>query len=299
MQRTRQLASPPHSPLTRRPLGDLSRFEHRVRMPRLPHVGAFWLVASCACIALACQSSPSQPRRGSSVSSAIELDHVYLYAPAQSTEVAVVAALTQHGLRVSDQRRKFSDGVVGRYVRFDNAYLEVLWHDGVTSADATTRRQAQWETTGASPIGIGLRRVKGAPEELPFPTRRYSASWMQPGSEMRLLGAEADRRAPALFVVPEGQPDTATLEQRLVVAPSEGLRRRLNDRVHPLGIRYVTGVRAVVHPSGVSEAVRMLSESGIVQIDSGSAPLLELRFDDIKRGESGDLRPILPLVLNY
>src|SRR5512132_3564363 len=92
MQRTRQLPSPPHSPLTRRPLGDLDRFERRVRMPRLTYVGAFWLVASCACIALACQSSPSQPRRGSSVSSAIELDHVYLYAPAQSTEVAVVVA---------------------------------------------------------------------------------------------------------------------------------------------------------------------------------------------------------------
>jgi len=229
----------------------------------------------------------------------VELDHVYVYAPAQSTEVAVVAALTQVGLRVSDQRKKFPDGVVGRYVRFGNAYLEVLWYDGVTSTDSQTRRQAHWETTGASPIGIGLRRVKGAPGELPFPTRKYAASWMQPGTEIRLLGAEADTLAPVLFVVPEGQPDTVTLEQQLAAAPSEELRRRLSVRVHPLGVRYVTGVRAVVHPSGVSEAARMLSESGVVQIDSGSAPLVELRFDDTKRRESRDLRPTVPLVLNY
>jgi hypothetical protein len=36
-----------------------------------------------------------------------------------------------------------------------------------------------------------------------------------------------------------------------------------------------------------------------VQIDSGSTPLLELHFDDTKRRESRDLRPALPLVLNY
>ncbi len=277
----------------------MRRFEHRTPVQRLARVQASWLVASWACMSLACQNSPSQARRGSSISAAVELDHIYLYAPAQSTEVAVVAALTQPGLRVSDQRKMFSDGVVGRYVRFDNAYLEVLWHDGVTPTDANTRRQAQWETTGASPIGIGLRRVKGAPDELPFSTRRYTASWMQPGSEMRLLGAEADTGAPALFVVPEGQPDTVTLERELQAAPSEELRRRLSNRMHPLGIRRLTGVRAVVYPSGVSEAARMLSEAGVVQIDNGSAPLLELCFDDRKRHESRDLRPALPLVLNY
>jgi hypothetical protein len=227
------------------------------------------------------------------------LDHVYLYAPATSTEDAVVAALTELGLRVSDHRGQFSDGVVGRYVRFDNAYLELLWYDGVTSADANTRRQARWEITGASPIGIGLRRAKNAPATLPFPTRRYVASWMPPGSEMRFLGAESDTRAPAMFVVPEGQPDTEALEREMAAAPSEELRRRLNARVHPLGVRSLTGVRAVVHPDGLSAACRMLSDAGIVRIESGSTPLVELRFDGAKQGESRDLRPALPLVVSY
>jgi hypothetical protein len=257
------------------------------------------LLASSLCIVLACQSSPTRTRSGTSVSAAVELDHVYLYAPAQSTEEAVVAALTQLGLRVGQQRRQFSDGVVGRYVRFDNAYLEVLWHDGVTPTDATTRRQAQWEATGASPVGIGLRRVKGGPETFPFPTRGYSASWMPPGEEMRLLGAEADTNAPALFVALESYVDTATLERQQVAAPSEELRRRLNSRVHPLGVRTLTGVRVIVHPDGLSDACRMLSDAGIVRIEIGTAPLVELRLDGVKRRESRDLRPVLPLVVSY
>ena len=291
------LRSPGPAPQRRQPSGSPDRPENLGRVERFVRVGAVWLIASC--VSPACETSRSETRRGSSISSAVELDHVYLYAPARSTESEVVAALTQSGLRVSDQRKKFPDGILGRYVRLANAYLEVLWYDGVTATDATTLRQARWETTGASPIGIGLRRVKGAPEELPFSTRRYSADWMEPGSELRRLGVEGDTQAPDLFVVQEGQPTSETLERQLEATPSEELRRRLNIRVHSLGIRYLTGVRAVVDPSGMSRAVRMLNDSGVVQIDSGSAPLLELRFDDAKRGQSRDLRPTLPLVLYY
>jgi hypothetical protein len=43
----------------------------------------------------------------------------------------------------------------------------------------------------------------------------------------------------------------------------------------------------------------MLSEAGVVRIDGGSAPLVELRFDGGRRHESRDLRPVLPLVLSY
>jgi hypothetical protein len=43
----------------------------------------------------------------------------------------------------------------------------------------------------------------------------------------------------------------------------------------------------------------MLSDAGIVRIESGSTPLVELRFDGAKQGESRDLRPALPLVVSY
>jgi hypothetical protein len=257
------------------------------------------LVVLLACTASACQSRPSTSLRGPL--SVVELDHVYLYAPERSTEAAVVAALTQAGLRVTAQRNEFPDGVVGRYVRFDNAYLEVLWYDGVASTDADTRRRARWETTGASPFGIGLHRVNGAPEELPFATRGYTPPWYERGTEMRFLGTEADTQAPSLFVVPKERAnlDTVTLERQLATAPSEELRRRLSNRVHALGIHRVTAVRVVIRGFDVSEAARLLTESGIVQIAGGNESLLVLGFDNAQRRESKDLRPVLPLVLNY
>jgi hypothetical protein len=256
-----------------------------------------WLIVLLVCIASACQKRPSPPNR---ISSAVELDHVYLYAPARSTEAEVVAALTQVGFLVS-QRNQFPDGVIGRYVRFENVYLEVLWYDGTTPTDAATRLQSRWESTGASPIGIGLHRANGSAQELPFPTRRFAASWLPPGTEIRLLGTEADIQAPSIFVVPgeRAYADTPTLERQLAAAPSEELKRRLSNRMHPLGVRSVTAVRAVVDPSGISEAVRMLNESRVVEIIGGNAPLLELRFDNANRKELRDLRPLLPLVLKY
>ena len=43
----------------------------------------------------------------------------------------------------------------------------------------------------------------------------------------------------------------------------------------------------------------MLNESRLVEVIGGNEPLLELRFDDAKRKELRDLRPLLPLVLKY
>lgn len=257
------------------------------------------LTVLLTCGASACRGRPSTPLGGPH--SAVELDHVYVYAPERSTEAAVVAALTRAGLQVSVQRNEFPDGVVGRYVRFDNAYLEVLWYDGVASTDADTRRRARWETTGASPFGVGMRRVNGAPKDLPFPTRAYTPPWYEPGMEMRFLGAEADTQVPSLFVVPpeRAQPDTATLERELATAPSEQLTRRLSSRVHALGVHRVTGARIVIRGSDVSDAARMLTESGVVRIAGGNESLLVLAFDNERRRESRDLRPVLPLVLNY
>ncbi len=259
-------------------------------------VRAAWLVVLLAGAALGEARQSTTDARA-----AVELDHVYVYAPARSSEAAVVEALTRAGILVTAQRNVFPDGVVGRYVRFANAYLEVLWYDGTTATDPDTRRRAGWETTSASPFGVGLRRVTGGPKELPFPSRGYTPPWYEPGMEMRFLSAEADVKGPSLFVIPDERthPSSESLERELAAAPSDELRRRLNSRVHPLGVHHVTGVRIVVLGSAVSDAARMLTEAGIVQIAGGSEPLLVITFDNAARRASKDLRPTLPLVLNY
>jgi hypothetical protein len=235
----------------------------------------FLIVVACIGVELTCAVG-----RGDSLAAAVELDHVYLYAPQRSSEAAVVASLTSAGLTVQPQRNDFGDGVVGRYVRFDNPYLELLWYDGTTATDEDSRRRAAWESSGASPFGVGMRRRPGVPDVLPFPTRPFSAPWLRPGTELRKLGTEGDSVAPDLFVEP------AYLAYR-------------GTGSHPLGVHRLTGVRVIVLPAGLSDATRLVSDGRIATIGVGSEPAMFLAFDGGTNRRSVELRPLLPLTLSY
>ena len=196
------------------------------------HLHATLILAGGTLCCAGCGRAASLRAYPSSEITAVELDHVYVFAPAQSTEAEVVSALAEAGLRVSDRRSEFPDGVSGRYVVFDNGYLEVLWYDGSANGDSSTRRTAAWERTGASPMGVGLRRVAETPEALPFPTRGHSAEWMEPGTEMRLLGTSADTLARSLFVVPRSMayPDSTELAAWVSSLPPDKRERAVAER---------------------------------------------------------------------
>ena len=234
---------------------------------------------ACA-LGLGCLVGSCAPRPVDRVAAAVELDHVYVYAPAGSVEDVVIHALTSVGLAVEPRRNEFGDGVVGRYVRFENAYLELLWYDGKTATDAETRRRATWESSGASPFGLGLHRRAGVSRELPFPTRSVVEPWMRPGAEFRKLGGVNDFAAPDLFVV----------------ADSPTNRR---PGLQPLGIRRLTGVRVTVISGDETNGVALINRSELAAIQRGVEPLLELVFDVGNKNRSLDFRPQLPLTMMY
>ena len=70
------------------------------------------------CVAFGCVTSPVDK-----VAAAVEVDHVYIYAPVSGPEDEVMKALASAGLALEAERKDFGDGVVGRYVRFENVYL--------------------------------------------------------------------------------------------------------------------------------------------------------------------------------
>lgn len=223
-------------------------------------------------------------------SSTVELDHVFVFAPIDSPEAKVVEALQQVGLIVDEQRNEFPEGVIGRYVFFDNAYLELLWLEPNATTEADTRKMADWENSGASPFGIGLHRRSDAPEQLPFPSRSQIEEWMPPGTEMRVLTEEDETLAPGLFVVPPimAAPD---FRNELGEAAAEKLD-------HPLGARRITGVRMVTLPEGYPNRTDAFAGTGI-QFERGDQPLIEIKLDEGQYGKSKDLRPVLPLTLSY
>ncbi len=235
-----------------------------------------------------------------SVAQAVEVDHIYVVTSPGAPEVA---ALRAAGFAVSELRSNHTgNGSSSMSVIFENAYLELLCADSTVSDSANSpadrahwHRVFDWRTSGASPVGVGLRRLAAGPDSLPFPTERLPAmAWIRPGTNMHLVTTSADSLAPGVFVVPRYMALTGWIDDaRRDTAFAAYLR-------HPLNVRQVTGVRVVVtHPDGIPPTVRLLREAGVLRIEQGADPMVELTFDGGTRGATRDFRPDLPLVIRY
>jgi len=209
------------------------------------------------------------------------------------------SALERIGLRFDPQvNRHDGQGTASVTVELENAYLELTWVEptvpispGLERVTEKFRQRAAWRTSGASPIGIALRRRPGAPEALPFPTWSARADWMQPGESIEILTPKTASRAPNLWVVARsgGLP-----------YDESGQARNPRPIGHPLGVRRLTGVRLVeASPPDPESPTGVLTRLGLAKVEPGDSWLLELTLDGGARGETRDLRPELPLVLRY
>jgi hypothetical protein len=211
----------------------------------------------------------------------LELDHVYL---AVSPFAPEGAALREAGFSfVPDTAVHTGQGTVSIAAVFENVYLELIWLEGGEDPLAMKDRIA-WRETGASPFGIGLRRVDTLASSLPFETRSHHAPWM-----LEVAVNENDRPTdPAVFVVPPYMSMPAMIQVRG------------QPPAQPLGVHRVTHVRVHgPHPGGMSPAVRILHESGVVVFEESREHRLDLIFDGGAQGKHIDLRPRLPLVIQY
>ena len=268
-------------------------------------------LALVACLTLSAaahaQRRPDGARSGQpatatveAVGRAVEVDHIFLATRPGAPEAA---ALRAAGFHVPERATQHTGGGTSSVsVIFENAYLELLYPDSTVGDGASSpterahwRRVFDWRRSGASPIGVGLRRLAGAPDALPFPTERMAPQpWMRPDMEMHLVTTSADSMAPGVFVVPRTMALTAWIDRMR----SDSTRARTLQ--HPSGVRRVTGVRVVVtRPEGMTPNVRLLRDAGVLRVEQGVDPLVELTFDGGGRGATRDFRPELPLVIRY
>jgi len=233
----------------------------------------------------------------------VEVDHVFIFVERQAPEALV---LEQFGLkRTPRPTRHVGAGTASLSFLFENAYLELLWVEDeaeVKTQGRTWTLRTDWRRTGASPFGLGLRRVHPAISTLPFPTVSHSAAWMRPGTEMAVATSSSDPMEPTIFVVPSYMALPAWLTPKYYeiakVIRSQLLFKPLTR--HPVGIRALTGMK-MLSPSqqAQSATMRVLEQAGLVTFESGPEYLLELTFDDGQRGKALDVRPTLPLILRY
>jgi len=236
-------------------------------------------------------------RRGPATSPLI-LDHIFVLVPPGAS--AAREALSNAGVTVDtavSQHR--GAGTASVSVRFENAYLELLWVDSSVAlvpeliARVDRYRAGTWGTGSlASPFGLGLRRAPSAPDSLPVPSRRYTAAWMTPGTWIDVIIPPADSLPPPrVFVVPRDMGFDAWRGNVRAEAPELFQ--------HPAGIRGLTAIRLVVPSGAWGELPPGFPVVPGLTVAPGEEHLAELTLDGGQQGRRVDLRPALPLVLIY
>ncbi|GAB1541389.1 VOC family protein [Scytonema sp. NUACC21] len=227
----------------------------------------------------------------------LEIDHIFVY----TTKCAVNDSVFQElGLHCSERLvQRVEQGTASRTIFFENAYLELIWvedeyafeqHSAYTGIHTSAR--LDWQHTGASPFGIGLRS-KFETAKSPLSLRQRRVESMPADLLVRFAVPNlASLEEPICFVVPNSIALTAWLDCSL------SAHQQLLS--HSLGVNKLTGVKVTVTDNGsLSHAISLLCLHGIIDIERGTSPLLELTFDSQMRGKILDARPILPILLRY
>lgn len=219
----------------------------------------------------------------------VEPDHAYVFVSYGGE--AEAESLRAIGFHVDTTVTEHSGGgTASRSAIFQNFYLELIWVDSTVSVSTESResfadmqRAASWRTTGASPFGLGLRKVAG-PDEFGVPVTFYSDTWMRPGTSITLLDQASEPMAFALFVVPPYMAVPAWIDQAAELVQHEN------------GARQLTGleIRGPVaqHPT----ATRALRIPGLTVTDAAE-PMLVLEFDGGRTGVIHDLHRLMPVTI--
>jgi hypothetical protein len=230
------------------------------------------------------------------VDSLLEVDHLFICASGE----AALSVLRDIGLRCPNYTvRRVDKGTASRLVLFENAYLELICIEDEQVAAQASRQtgidmlgRSHWQHTRFSPFGVGLRcKVDAA--NLTTHSKRSRAKQIQRDPSIHFASDNRVNTAePLCFVIPNYIALTQWLDRT-----SDAHQYLL---AHPLGVKRLTDIKITIDSArDLTPTVSMLSHSNLVEIEQGTAPLLELVFDEEGQGQRLDLRPSLPVLLRY
>lgn len=239
-----------------------------------------------------------RPARPAAADPLLTIDHLFVLVPPGAQRAQ--AALQQAGFTVNTSvNRHDGGGTASITVRFDNAYLELLWVDSTVPLDSAWgpraeryRRAVPGRPTDPSPFGVGLRRLPSAPEALPWVTRPYHALWMEPDEQIDVLAPAADfMPAPRVFVVPRSMAFDAWSAEEVQDHPAHFR--------HPIGAHRLTSVELHLPPIAAALPPGRPGQIEGLRLVPDTTHLAILTLDDGATGRSVDLRPAMPLLIRY
>lgn len=224
----------------------------------------------------------SSPRRAASV----ELDHVFILVSPGAPEGE---RLRRAGVPEGTPNRHPGQGTACRRFVLKNAYIELLWVSDPDEAQSAAVRPTQlWDRWAgrhdtACPFGVVLRST-GEGLAAPFDSWEYRPPYLPPPLAIH-AARDVPLTEPAFFHLGfQREPAPIT-----TVSPDAGL-----------GAATITKVAIAAPRAATSAAARDVAAGGwFATIGSAPAFLMTLTLDDGQRRVTEDLRPDLPLVLEW
>jgi hypothetical protein len=216
-----------------------------------------------------------------------QLDHVFICCAVDAPEASALARL---GIREGSPNTHPGQGTACRRFFFRNAYLELLWvRDADEARDASSVRTRLWERwsgrrSGACPFGVVLRPKGTGRAESPFPCWSYHPPYLPPDIAIDVaIGTRLSE--PELFYW--GHPRRP-----------DDMRGESTEHAVPLRdmTRVSVGIPGAATPTA---AARAAGATGLIAFASAPEHVMQLEFDGAARGGAADLRPELPLVLQW
>jgi hypothetical protein len=218
----------------------------------------------------------------------IALDHVIIFCAAGAPEAS---ALVRLGLQEAAPNIHPGQGTANRRFCFENAYLELLYVSDFSEAcsDAAPRPRL-WErwtrrSAGACPFAMVLRTDRDDTDRtLPFATWTYRPRYLPAGLAID-VAIDTPLEEPEVFHIAMADKDRFSYRQRVA---------------HAIPARRVTGV-SIAGPAQrlSSAAAHALIERRLLAFTPLDHWLMTIRFDDCVHGAEADLRPELPLRLQW
>jgi hypothetical protein len=216
----------------------------------------------------------------------LRLDHLFILVKPGAPERK---ALETAGFVVAPEVNKHDgQGTASITVELEDGFLELMWVEqsvsvssGMERAVEKFRQKAEWRTSGRSPFGICLSRMKpGVDPVYPFPTWSIAMPWMAPGTSMVMLTTREDLLSPSVSVHPHPTHQKASL--------------------HPNGVKRITSLR-IVAPRDYTPAqsVAYARDIGVIKLGSGDEWFADVTFDGGAQNKTRDLRPDLPVMIHY
>jgi len=212
----------------------------------------------------------------------LELHHFFILV---EPEAMVAEQLLSLGMQEGTRNKHEGQGTSNRRFNFSNTTLEFLW---VHDADEATKGPGQnmllhmrSQTPTASPFGVILNRKDNAILKMPFAGWEYQPDYFDPPWAFHVGTNSSNLLEPLCFYVPFIEPGHShSLEE-------EGT------------FKSVSNVHIYTPSEPMSDILGVANTADRLSIEHGKQHLMEITFDEHKCGFSKDLRPAIPLILNW